>query len=86
MFVKGVVMKNGVKLHDWQNKNKEEPTVPPITCHICKKTVVGAYGWTDLEPVVGSCSAKCESEMAKLREVRYANKGCIGHDGANQNG
>lgn len=66
-------MKNGMKLHDWQNKNKpEEPSVPPVTCHICQKVVVGAYGWTDLnDNIVGSCSSKCEKAMAKLRETRY---------------
>lgn len=66
-------MKNSFKLHEHQEKKKQEEfTIPPVTCHICKKVVGGAYGWTNFDDkLAGSCSGRCESQMAVLREKRY---------------
>ena len=67
-------MKNSFNLHQRQEKKQENPEVDPMNCHICDKRIPGAYGWTDLHQVgvVASCSSKCEKEMSKLRENRYA--------------
>jgi hypothetical protein len=66
-------MKNSFKLHEHQEKKKlEEPSIPPVTCHICSKVVGGAYGWTELGDILaGSCSSRCESQMVILREKRH---------------
>jgi hypothetical protein len=63
-------MKGGKKLSEWQQE--EANKLPPINCSICKKSIAGAYGWTDFyTEMKASCSAKCEGEVAKLREKRY---------------
>lgn len=79
----------GQKLHEWQNKKseKEEPSLPPVTCHICKKSVGGAYGWHDFPSgYLGSCSAKCESALTKLRENRYVSFPLRANQAAPDNG
>jgi len=67
-------MKNSFNLHQKQERNKENPEVDPVNCHVCNKKIPGAYGWTDLFKVgvVASCSSRCESVMVELKEKQYA--------------
>lgn len=56
-----------------KSKNGDNPEVDPVNCHVCDKTIPGAYGWTDLfrVGVVASCGRRCEGVIAELRENRY---------------
>lgn len=77
-------MKNAIKLHEFQAQKKaEEPWVKPRPCMICGKTIPGAYGmWED----GWSCSKKCEQEVVKLKENRYASVPNQQDEGASAHG
>lgn len=57
-----------MKLHEWQDKKKEEPWVLPQPCHVCKKVIKGAYGHSWIgENLVWSCSGACEKEVQRMK-------------------
>lgn len=68
-------MKGGQNLRELQQqrKDKEESDwVASRPCHVCKKVITGAYGWTLLQcGYVWSCSASCEREVARQRKEMF---------------